>query len=108
MGLRRLRSGNARLVLGTSAVWVLIFLTTKDLWCSPPSLPVDEAAVGNQPARKTLFENIGEGFENVQRGEYFKIFARFGPNTDFPTFQPNALAFFAATHTKNSLTGILR
>ena len=73
MGLRRLRSGNARLVLGTSLVWVLLFLSTKDYWChlcSTLNQPHDTAAVGNLPARKTLFENIGEGFENVQRGEY--------------------------------------
>ena len=76
MGLRRLRSGNARLVLGTSLVWVLLFLSTKNYWChlcstlTAQSAHDTAAAVGNLPARKTLFENIGEGFENVQRGEY--------------------------------------
>jgi len=73
MGLRRLRSGNARLVLGTSLVWVLLFLSTKNYWChlcsslTAQSAHETAAAVGNLPARKTLFENIGEGFENVQR-----------------------------------------
>ena len=75
MGLtRRLRSGSARLVLGTSACWLLMFVATRHLWCDLNSLTsLEEAearAEGNLPARKTLFENIGEGFENVQRGEW--------------------------------------
>ena len=78
MGLtRRLRSSSARLVLGTSACWLLVFVTTRHLWCdSFANLQHAERSgpEGNLPARKTLFENIGEGFENVQRGEWNNAF----------------------------------
>ena len=77
MILRGRRSGSLRVILGTSAFWLVIWWSSRDYFCSQGlssgssqrgarDQPDDE---GNLPAKKTLLENIGDGINNVQRGE---------------------------------------
>ena len=76
MILRGRRSGSLRVILGTSAFWLVIWWSSRDYFCSQglSSSSQNDARVqrdeeGNLPAKKTLLENIGDGINNVQRGE---------------------------------------
>merc|ERR1712131_380790 len=74
MILRGRRSGSLRVILGTSAFWLVIWWSSRDYFCSQglSSSSQNDARVqrdeeGNLPAKKTLLENIGDGINNVQR-----------------------------------------
>ena len=79
MILRGRRSGSLRVILGTSAFWLVIWWSSRDYFCSQglsSSSSSQHGAreqrdqdEGNLPAKKTLLENIGDGINNVQRGE---------------------------------------
>merc|ERR1711920_653469 len=76
MILRGRRSGSLRVILGTSAFWLVIWWSSRDYFCSQVSLGSPPRAAreqsnddveGNLPARKNIIESIGDGINNVQR-----------------------------------------